>query len=868
MGAPPIVHEVLRSPGQPLDAGVRSFFERADDVADNVMQMAEPAPIGFAPVTIQRKCAACEKDDEEKKRVRVQRPPSADAGAAPDVEGAIRATERGGEPMPQALRDFFEPRFAHDFSRVRVHHDQPALQAARSVDALAYTVGNNIVFGAAQYAPHTDQGRHLLAHELTHVIQQGAASRGGLQRRANGTSAPSGPKVVVQNSGGPLLMRQDAGGGPPPDTSGGGDTPLAAGSEAAADTGTGDSPPPSDCSEHIPDRAQEIRTSRTTPGEYTGVSSPLVLSLHNFAIDEAKPKPEHVQVLRELASLLDTHARAELHMHLVGNTDCTGSVAYNDTLSRHRAEEVRNVLMPLISRRVGITWAGQLHPFVSNATADGRSRNRRVDVRFVVGSAPLTVNPPPTDNPPGDHGRPDFCQIAPLICAGPGLPWLLPLVCLIEPELCVLPIWPPVLPPLPPGGPSGREPPEHPPRNQPPEQQQPSVMFVPDVRAANTPGAMNDRISNASPVTVTAIVSNPPPAGQGILVDVDDVGWQAGTATVNGAPSVSITDTTALTVQGTALTAPGSTAPRLQLGAWYGGTLVGASNQFSVSAIMQDWSTAFNVQREFPIGFDLYVDMLWSSDGTSIRDLSECHYVELVQVESETGGMVGMGTGGVQSPDDVALGNIMPGGDTHGTERRFLSRPGSQRVLQLQQMRDTRSGMIWVPSRSSGFHIVRTYERDPERPRCYQLTVHKYGAAVTIGGMSTGGGGGDAKAVWHNLNCDPPPQPPEPQPPEPQPTGPQPPGPQPPGPQPPGPQPPGAPPTGPQPTTCDRDELERRVDQCIDEAKQGAIACTLAAASEPFNPLAQLGYLGCLNDVRERLMECTRQARQDTHCPR
>jgi hypothetical protein len=68
-----------------------------------------------------------------------------------------------------------EQRFGHDFSQVRVHTDAQAARSTRAVDALAYTVGQNIVFGAGQYAPATAMGRKLLAHELTHVLQQTGA---------------------------------------------------------------------------------------------------------------------------------------------------------------------------------------------------------------------------------------------------------------------------------------------------------------------------------------------------------------------------------------------------------------------------------------------------------------------------------------------------------------------------------------------------------------------------------------------------------------------------------------------------------------------------------------------------------------------
>lgn len=80
-----------------------------------------------------------------------------------------------GQPLDAATRSFMEPRFGHDFSRVRVHTDAHAAESARDVKALAYTFGNDVVFNTGRFAPHTAAGKMLLAHELTHVVQQ----RGG-----------------------------------------------------------------------------------------------------------------------------------------------------------------------------------------------------------------------------------------------------------------------------------------------------------------------------------------------------------------------------------------------------------------------------------------------------------------------------------------------------------------------------------------------------------------------------------------------------------------------------------------------------------------------------------------------------------------
>jgi Domain of unknown function (DUF4157) len=81
-----------------------------------------------------------------------------------------------GRPLEPALRQDMEQRFGHDFSTVRVHIGAAAAQSASDVNARAYTVGPNVVFGAGQFAPETNEGRRLLAHELTHVVQQSVSS--------------------------------------------------------------------------------------------------------------------------------------------------------------------------------------------------------------------------------------------------------------------------------------------------------------------------------------------------------------------------------------------------------------------------------------------------------------------------------------------------------------------------------------------------------------------------------------------------------------------------------------------------------------------------------------------------------------------
>jgi hypothetical protein len=101
------------------------------------------------------------------------------------VQGALAAPSR---PLDEATRAFMEPKFGHDFSQVRVHHDESAAHTNRALTARAFTVGEHILFGAGQYSPGTETGKRMLAHELCHVVQQ----REGL---VEGRPGPGGIKV-------------------------------------------------------------------------------------------------------------------------------------------------------------------------------------------------------------------------------------------------------------------------------------------------------------------------------------------------------------------------------------------------------------------------------------------------------------------------------------------------------------------------------------------------------------------------------------------------------------------------------------------------------------------------------------------------
>ena len=112
-----------------------------------------------------------------------------DVGDRRAPESVSKALRSPGQPLDTSSRGYFEPRFGHDFSRVRVHSDAGAAQSARDINARAYTVGNNIVFGAGRFAPGAAAGRQLLAHELAHVVQNTAA-RAGRHYSTNPGPAP------------------------------------------------------------------------------------------------------------------------------------------------------------------------------------------------------------------------------------------------------------------------------------------------------------------------------------------------------------------------------------------------------------------------------------------------------------------------------------------------------------------------------------------------------------------------------------------------------------------------------------------------------------------------------------------------------
>jgi hypothetical protein len=234
----PLQTQAARKPARPLlgppiqaklDVGpAGDHFEREADAVASAVMSAGSAPVSIpptiTPLGAQRKAAPPKKEEErkakparsgglsaqrkaaprreeQKPKARAQREAAAGAAggtASPSVETAIQSMRAGPAPgLDGATRGFMENRFGRDFGDVRVHHGTQAAQAADGLGAQAFTTGNDIFFNHGQYQPNSEGGRRLLAHELTHTVQQkgakGTAARRRIQRAPKAAPAPKLP---------------------------------------------------------------------------------------------------------------------------------------------------------------------------------------------------------------------------------------------------------------------------------------------------------------------------------------------------------------------------------------------------------------------------------------------------------------------------------------------------------------------------------------------------------------------------------------------------------------------------------------------------------------------------------------------------
>jgi outer membrane protein OmpA-like peptidoglycan-associated protein len=319
---------------QPADA----HEQEADRVANAVMRMPA-ADVQEIPVvsstrsisTVQRMCSKCDEEIATGPATQVQR--SGHAAGAPLVEASttanIQALRGGGQPLPARTRAFFEPRLGADFSDVRIHTGTRAAEAAKSISARAFTLGNDVAFDNGKYSPESGAGRTLLAHELTHVVQQTGAHRTNprIQRKVDEQSfAKRGGKI------------------------------------------------------------EEVKDT-TLPGFDESTVESNEFLLWNYNVGAPEPRAEHTKYLKEKV-LIPTRwpailrGDADLKVAIVGGASSTGGAAITTPLSVARADQIKAVLVSggIDATRIVTSGVGSRHPFADETSAENMARNRRVEV--------------------------------------------------------------------------------------------------------------------------------------------------------------------------------------------------------------------------------------------------------------------------------------------------------------------------------------------------------------------------------------------------------------------------------------------------------------------------------------------------------
>jgi hypothetical protein len=170
---------------------------------------SELAGFEFENIRIQPKLKISQPNDiyeQEADRVAEQ----VTAGMAPAAASRekLPAVNDGVPGLDHSIRKPLESNFGHEFGSIRIHNDEQAHRSAQAIDALAYTIGSDIFFARNQYTPATQRGRMLLAHELTHVVQQQREGRIMVQRQqaVSGLGMRNQPGGLFQESGNPLIL--------------------------------------------------------------------------------------------------------------------------------------------------------------------------------------------------------------------------------------------------------------------------------------------------------------------------------------------------------------------------------------------------------------------------------------------------------------------------------------------------------------------------------------------------------------------------------------------------------------------------------------------------------------------------------------
>ena len=338
--------------------------------------------------TSSSECEECRNKATILQRRSTSSPP---ANIPPIVQDVLHSP---GRPLDVDTRNLMERRFGQDFSQVRIHTDGKAADSANAVHADAYTVGTNIVFGAP-YSSQSQSSRRLLAHELTHVVQQSVGVIG------------ADAEALADSTATRLVQGDDVSGSPL------GGAPVTLQRQAKDDGGN---------------------TPAASPSAAEPDAEP---SVDEFEFDKDDIPPQHLARLGSLRIRLLTAPNATLI--LTGHTDTVGTEKYNERLGRRRANAVRDFLTKangVNPGRIEVRTVGEAEPAAGQPQArrdpekgERNAKNRRVEIHIkgLLSSDRPTVTPP-TQAPGADKPKiplpvgptiKDLCVVYPDLCKPP-----------------------------------------------------------------------------------------------------------------------------------------------------------------------------------------------------------------------------------------------------------------------------------------------------------------------------------------------------------------------------------------------------------------------------------------------------------------
>ncbi len=334
----------------------------------NKNQSFTRVPISF----LQRKIESnCQDEDSRKKRKPLRRK-TANYAAPSKIPPMVHETLRSpGQPLDSDTRSFMESRFGHDFRDVRVHNDAKAAESTRAVNALAYTVGQDIVFGAGQHTPETSRGQKLMAHELTHVVQQ---ARKGANCRPEQCADVAATNVIRGEVVSPALL-----GG------------VSGSLQMKPD-----------------DQVRDVVEVKPTVNPNSWLKT-LDKFTHNNAVLTRENHKAIDALAAQIASRIGLVAGAKATIAVTGHTDTSGDEKYNEGLGLGRANAAKVALeAALRKKKVGgdriaaITTesAGEKH--LAKETPDNTREplNRRVEITVKITGRPSAVSTTPATPSP------------------------------------------------------------------------------------------------------------------------------------------------------------------------------------------------------------------------------------------------------------------------------------------------------------------------------------------------------------------------------------------------------------------------------------------------------------------------------------